>query len=209
MGSSPSLRLCGALQQFWRTRGHFAEGRGWCDRVLRNTASEERTQEHATVLGAAGQLAYYQADYPAAQAQLNECLAIRRQLGDRKGSVAALANLGLVAMDQGNYPAALKLYEENLAIFRELGDRSGIAATLSNMGAIARQQGDNASARAFQEESLALRRELGDRGASVPACTTWESWPMRKVRLLPLRQILRNVSQSCGNWRPEPSLPTR
>ena len=33
-GSGGGLRLCGALQRFWSTRGHFSEGREWCVRAL-------------------------------------------------------------------------------------------------------------------------------------------------------------------------------
>jgi predicted ATPase len=50
------LRLCGALQRFWWTRGHLIEGRQWCTRVLCKVGAEERTRERAYVLNAAGVL---------------------------------------------------------------------------------------------------------------------------------------------------------
>ena len=111
----------------------------------------------------AGSLAYHQGDYPGARALGEESLAIRRQLGDRKGIAASLNNLGLVACDQGDYPAARALYEESLAIKRELGDRVGIANSLNNLGNVAYDQAELAFARALYEESLAIARELGDR----------------------------------------------
>src|SRR5258706_6144292 len=49
-GTKGGLRLCGALQWFWWTRGHFTEGRQWCTRVLCKTRAEERTRERAQVL---------------------------------------------------------------------------------------------------------------------------------------------------------------
>ena len=58
-GSGGGLRLCGALQRFWFTRGHLAEGREWCARVLEKAGAEERTPERAKALNAAGSLAYY------------------------------------------------------------------------------------------------------------------------------------------------------
>jgi predicted ATPase/class 3 adenylate cyclase len=156
------LRLCGALQRFWWTRGHLSEGRQWCTRVLCKAGAEE-TRERANVLNAAGVLAYLQGDYPAARTRHEEGLAIRRELGDRFGIARSLGNLGIVALHQGDYPAARALFEQSLAIQRELGDRVGIARSLSNLGIVAFEQGDYPAARALYEESLAMRRELGDR----------------------------------------------
>src|SRR5258706_3007388 len=65
-GTSGGLRLCGALQRFWWTRGHLTEGRRWCTRVLGKAGAEERTRERAYVLNAEGVLSYHQGDYPAA-----------------------------------------------------------------------------------------------------------------------------------------------
>jgi len=161
-GSKGGLRLCGALQRFWWTRGHLTEGRQWCARLLGKAGAEERTQERAEVLNAAGVLAYHQGDYPAARVLHEESLAIRRELGDRRGIGASLGNLGNVAFNQGDYPASTALQEQSLAIRRELGDRHGTATTLSNLGAVAINQGDYPAARAVLEESLAIGRELGN-----------------------------------------------
>jgi predicted ATPase/class 3 adenylate cyclase/Tfp pilus assembly protein PilF len=162
-GSEGGLRLCGALQRFWWTRGYLSEGREWCTRVLGKAGAQERTQERAKALKAAGVLAYQQGDYPAARALDEECLAIQRQLGDRRGIAGSLNNLGLVACDEGDFPAARLLHEESLTIVRELGDRKGIGNSLNNLGNVAYDQGDFSSARGLYEESLAIARELGDR----------------------------------------------
>src|SRR6266446_950637 len=114
------LRLCGALQRFWWTRGHLTEGRQWCTRVLCKAGAEERTRERAYVLNAAGVLSYHQGDYPAARALYEESLAIRRELGDRSGIAASLGTPGTVAVNQGDHPAARALQEQSLAIYREL-----------------------------------------------------------------------------------------
>jgi len=156
------LRLCGALQRFWWTRGHLAEGRQWCTRVLCKAGVEERTRERAYVLNAAGVLSYHQGDYPAARALYEESLAIRRELGDRSGIAGSLGNLGNVAVNQGDHSAARALQEQSLAIYRELGDRFGTANTLNNLGVVALNHGDYPAARALHEESLAMSRELGN-----------------------------------------------
>ena len=164
-GADAGLRFCAALHRFWWARGYLSEGREWCVRALGKVGAEARTRERADALNVAGVLAYHQGDYPAARGLDEESLAIRRQLGDRKGVAASLNNLGLVACDQGEFAAARMLYEESLAIKRELGDRPGIANSLNNLGNVAYDQGDLASSRVLYEESLTIARELGDREA--------------------------------------------
>jgi len=163
------LRLCGALQRFWWTRGHFTEGRQWCTRVLRKAGAEERTRDRAKVLNEAGGLAFHQGDFPAARALLEESLAILRELGDRPGIAVSLNTLGNVVCEQADYPAGRAMYEQSLAIHRELGERHGIALVLGNMGSEAVNQGDYPAAKAMLEESLAIRRELGDRSGIAGA----------------------------------------
>jgi non-specific serine/threonine protein kinase len=162
-GSKGGLRLCGALQRFWWTHGHFAEGRRWCTRVLCKAGAEERTRERASALNAAGILTYYQGDYPAARALYEESLAIRREVADRLGIAASLSNLGYALLNPVDYPAARAPLEESLAICRELGDRFVSALALSNLGYVALNHGDYPAARALLEESLEIRRKLGDR----------------------------------------------
>ena len=161
-GSGRGLQLCGALQRFWVTRGHLSEGREWCARILGKAGGEERTPERAKALNAGGVLAYLQTDYPPARALYEESLAIRRQLGDRRGMAASLGNLGQVTSEQGDFTSARALHEESLAIWRELWDQSGIAVSLNNLGNVALDQGDYPAARSLHEESLAIRRGLGD-----------------------------------------------
>ncbi len=163
-GPKGALRLCGLLGRFWWTRGHIAEGRQWCTRVLSKAgAAEERTWEHQYALTAAGVLSCYQCDYPAAKVLFEESLAIVREMGFQRGIASSLNNLGLVALNQSDYPAAKALFEESLAIERELGNRFGVAVALSNLGYAALHEGDYPAARALLEEGLAINRELGNR----------------------------------------------
>jgi len=162
-GTEGGLRLCGALHQFWWMRGHLAEGERWCARVLANVHVAEHPREHAKVLHAAGTLAYFQGDYRAARALLEESLATRRHLGERKAIAHTLNNLGNVARQHGDFASARSLLEESLIIRRELGDSFGLASSLNNLGLVAYYQADYPGARALFEESRAISRDLGDR----------------------------------------------
>jgi predicted ATPase/class 3 adenylate cyclase len=162
--SSMGLRLCGALQRFWMTRGHVSEGREWCSRVLSAPGSSPRSATRAKTLNGAGLLAYHQLDYAAARAYHEDALAIRRELGDRKGEAASLNNIGIVALDQGDTASARAMHEQSLQIAREIGNRNGMARSLGNLSMVAMEQRDFAAARPLAEECLAILRELADRG---------------------------------------------
>ena len=162
-GTAAGLRLCGALQRFWITHGHFSEAREYCVRALGKERSRARTPEREKALNVAGVLAYCQADYPAATALYEESLGIAVELGDRQGIAEALNNLGNVALDQGDLSTARVQHEESLAIRRELGDPRVIARSLHNLGTVAHEQGDYPAAMALYEESLAFVQDAGDR----------------------------------------------
>ena len=170
-GGEKGLRMGGALQQFWWTRGHLSEGRERLGALLAHPGGQARTKARADALNGAGSLAYLQGDYPSTRALYHGSLAIRRELGDQEKIANSLNNLGNVAHDEGDYPSARALYEESLAIRRELEDKFGIATSLSNMGNVAYAQRDYSSAGALQADSLAIRRELGDRTGIATSLT--------------------------------------
>ena len=155
------LRLAGALWRFWLMRGHFHEGRAWLEGALAG-AEGAAPNARAEALQGAGVLAAEQGDYGRAAALFTGSLALRREMGDRRGSARTLSNLGIVAYEQGEYGRAAALHEEALALCRELGDKRGLALALGNLGLVVLEQGEYERAAALQEESLALDRELGD-----------------------------------------------
>ena len=156
------LRLGGALWRFWYVRGYYSEGRELLSQLL--GLATGRTAARAKALNGAGALAQWQGDYATARSLFEESLAIRQELGDKRGIASSLNNLGVVAYGQSDYEAARSLFEESLAIIRELGDRRRIAYSLGNLGNVAVDQGDYATARQHFQESLVILRELGDRG---------------------------------------------
>ncbi len=188
-GAKGGLRFCGALQKFWWARGHLAEGREWCVRVLAKAGDETQTAERTKVLNAAAVIASHQGDFSAARALHEESLAIRRKLGLGRSVAASLNNLGNVAGEQGDFAYARELYEESLTINRALGNRRGIANSLNNLAIVAREQGDNPNARALAEQSLEIQRELGDRGGIALALKTLASVAFEQGELASARAL--------------------
>ncbi|HET6313063.1 MAG TPA: tetratricopeptide repeat protein, partial [Chloroflexia bacterium] len=157
-----ALRLCGALGSFWEMHSHLSEGRKWFDLALERGHSVPPAAR-AKALSGAGTLARYQGDFASARRLFDESLALRRELGDKKGIAASLNNLGTIAWNTGDYATARLLFAESLAVRQELGNTPAIAASLSNLAAVTRHLGEPDEARRYQEESLALMRELGNK----------------------------------------------
>ncbi len=150
------LRLAVAWSWVWGS--HVIEGRTWFAAFLQHRSNLPiALQAHA--LRQAGNLATIQGDYPAAQALLDESLALARVLGDKPGIAWALDSLGSTATAQGDYRQALELVEESRALFEELGDTLHIAMTLLRLGVVLSLQGDYVRAVALCEEGLALAQE--------------------------------------------------
>ncbi|MBT9486770.1 MAG: tetratricopeptide repeat protein [Rubrivivax sp.] len=159
--ATEGLRLAAAVGWFWRSRGHLSEGRRWLSLLINATAGGQDNPIRADALRRAGLLAMDQADYPAAQALLEEALVTYRRVGDRRGIARALYSLGLVAMEQARLSAAELLFEESMALYRALGANLGLV--LSNLGQVCQQLGNHSKAQALYEEALAIQRTLGDR----------------------------------------------
>jgi non-specific serine/threonine protein kinase len=159
------LALAASLTWFWLLRGHVPEGREWLEALLQRSnaapSSPALAAAQAAALNAAGYLAVWLDDHPAALAHLEEGLALWRRIGDRKGEVEAVCSLAIAAHRRGDDPG--ELLEQCLS-----GWRAGGAApvpcyiTLSDIAELVRGRGDHDRAVRLNEESLKLASERGD-----------------------------------------------
>ena len=164
------LRIVGrTLVRFWEARGHFSEGRQWCMALLAHPEAQEPTQGRADVLNAAGLLAFRQGDYPAAQAQHEQNLALCQQLGYQAGIARSLNNLGMIHLDLEQYEQARSLFEQALLLNRERDVPAAQASNLASLGIIAQRQGNLEEARRFQEEARRLHESIGNKGGLIVA----------------------------------------
>ena len=160
--AAKALRLVAGLVHFWHHRGHWSEGRAYCERALAQPGAQERTKWRARALYAAAYIALDQGDADSAQARDEEALAISREIGDRQGIPGPLSHLGRLAQTQGDQDKAQALHTESLRLCRELGDQSGVASSLISLGWLRAAQGDREEAKSLFEESLAISREAGN-----------------------------------------------
>jgi predicted ATPase len=157
------LRLATALEQFWRIRGYWSEGRQWLERALEKRGDASLPVQ-AKVLLLAG---FVQENPDRAVMLLQRSLDLYRQLDppDQQGIAHVLRALGNVALLQSHLGEAKAYYDQSLALFQELNDMPGISLALAWLGNMGWIQGDYESATDLLEQSLELARKIGNRRA--------------------------------------------
>src|SRR6185369_5500491 len=135
-----------ALMQFRIRRGYSTEARKNVRAALALPELRDANvaRGHALYLG--GVLATNQGDYAEAKWMLDECLSIRRALGEAFDTAATLSTLSTLRLRQGDLARAFESEEEAIALFREQGNRLGEGHGLFNLGEIAVRQGDDGRA---------------------------------------------------------------
>jgi non-specific serine/threonine protein kinase len=94
---------------------------------------------------------------------LEEALALRKQLGDRRGVANIHTQLAGIALGQQEYERAQHLGQEALTAYREIDDDTGATVPLVMLGMAAGEQGDTPRAVAFMRQGLEASRRLQDR----------------------------------------------
>jgi predicted ATPase/DNA-binding CsgD family transcriptional regulator len=165
-----ALRLAGALRQFWRIRGHLAEGRDVLTQALAADAGTSAARAKALV--AAAEVWYLQGDYETAASLAAEARTTYELLADRRGLAAAVRMIGhshlvlgeaAATPDRDRFDQAHAEFEEALALRRELSDGHGLALAAFDLGYLALVRGDATRAAAHFAESHALFDAAGDR----------------------------------------------
>jgi hypothetical protein len=108
-----------------------------------------------------GDVARDQSDSEGARTFYEQGLAIFRELGDRWGIAATLADLGSLAREQGNYPGARSMYQESIRLFYELNHKRGIARLLECFSCSSAARGEAERSLRLAAAAAALRKNIG------------------------------------------------
>jgi tetratricopeptide (TPR) repeat protein len=103
----------------------------------------------------------YRGYYDKALDYLERSLAIREELGDKRGIGDSLICIGVVYGSKGDYGKELDYYSRSLAIQEELGNKQGMGNSLGNIGIVHRDKGDYKKAEVYLEKSLSIQKEIG------------------------------------------------
>jgi serine/threonine protein kinase/tetratricopeptide (TPR) repeat protein len=94
-------------------------------------------------------------------------LAIKQQIGDKRGAGASLEQIASLQDSMGHPDAAMASFKQALAIRREIGDKDGIGNTLIDMGASDHDRGKRDDALKLFEEALQIERDLGNQAGQA------------------------------------------
>jgi tetratricopeptide (TPR) repeat protein len=162
------LRILAAVWRFWQQRGFITEGRQWA-RELRTLPAEGLPAElRARAAGAAGNLAYWQADAGETTPLYREQLEFAEASGDERLLLDAHFNTALLATFAGDF-SVFESVEAGLAALRvvleearRIGDRQRLSSVLDAVAYTLYVHGDYEESLRYNEEARALAREVGN-----------------------------------------------
>jgi non-specific serine/threonine protein kinase len=160
---APGLRLAASLREFWRARGHVAEGADALRALLDAPTARQATLTRARALAAVADLFQQMGGYTVAADYCQEALVITRAAGDSDLAGELLYVRAWVLLRQGQGGAALPLIEQGLGFARRLGDLYLTACLLTARAHATYAAGDHTGAARDAAEALRLFRQAGDR----------------------------------------------
>jgi tetratricopeptide (TPR) repeat protein/tRNA A-37 threonylcarbamoyl transferase component Bud32 len=104
-----------------------------------------------------------QGRYTEATQQLEECLALFRASGDKRGEGRILNRLGIANEYQGQIERGIEYYEQALTLYRSIGDRRGEGLLLSNLSDTYVTLGQIEQARDYAQQALAIHKMINYR----------------------------------------------
>ncbi len=131
-------------------------------RALPLATELDNQQEKGAILQATG-IAYTSMDrVDDALRNYQESLAIKQQIGDKRGEAASLDQIAYMESRQGKEVQALAAYNQSLTLRREIGDQAGIANSLIDLGDFYHNHAKPDEALKSTLEALQIERQLGD-----------------------------------------------
>jgi predicted ATPase/class 3 adenylate cyclase len=157
-----AMRLLSAIWRFWQMRGYLPEAHERAERILALPGG--LPEDRLKALEAAGGIAYWQGDIPAARALYHAQGLLAEELRDERGLAEARYNESFTfGFDRTTQEQARVLATDALERFRRLGDRPGEGKALWGVVNSYVFSDDLGPAAALVEESIAISRELDDR----------------------------------------------
>ncbi len=160
--ASLAIRLASVLPVIWFLRGDSEEMTRWVERIfdLQDVLSP---RERAQALTLRARLAQVLGDNSLAVVRdIEESLALFREVGDESGVARALMSLGNTHRRLGAYDEAERLFQESLGIYRRLGDPANEGGALLNLADLHSARGDLDHARASLDQAVALARRMSN-----------------------------------------------
>lgn len=115
-----------------------------------------------------GNVNFWQNNIEQTRIYFEEALGIHREVGDFRGELSVLNNLGLLYDNFGQLQKAVDFYEQAQEISIKINDRLAEGVLLTNMGGLSAQLGKFKQSQDWLDNALLIRREIGnEEGAAV------------------------------------------
>ena len=161
------MRLCAALDPFWRANSAYKEGQQWLARAI-NRAEGYDSPELARCLASSAGFLVLLGEPDEAQERATEAVNMWRRLGDQGAELsAALRALAVAEEYRGRPEAARPAYDEALRAARASGDSVLIHRTLGYYSTFEGIEHHNTRSLELGTEALDIVRRLGDATAEV------------------------------------------
>ena len=158
-----AVKFSVAMVAFWTLRGYASEGRQTVRAALTLPAIQASEVARAHALYVAALLAGAQNDHGQARDDLEQCLLLRRKLGNPVAVAATLSALSQARLHAADPAAATTSELEALALYRAEGERLGEAISLLHLGEIGVYTGDHALATSSLNDGLRLAQQIKNR----------------------------------------------
>lgn len=144
-----AVALAGGLWWFWFRRGLFKLGHDLLAAAIELGDGEPTQRAHA--LNGLASICLEQEDFTAALDYHQQGLALRRQMGDKRGIATVLHNLGLTAFVIGDYAQAAAYLQESI----RADPQADATLAWAHLGLIAQEMNDLPQARFWLEQAYA------------------------------------------------------
>ncbi len=147
-------------------RGNFVQARNFYEKALLLSRKHHRHSE-VDILGALGNAALEQGDYPKASEYQFENLAILDRIDDSLRRSVVLSNIGWIYLEVDDLSKAENYFQRSYVIKKNIQDISGLSTNTYNLGIIAHKKRNYDEAKQLYKEALRLALSI-ERKESTP-----------------------------------------
>ena len=160
-------QTCGAIEI--EAASLLLRGRGEIDQThARNYLGKARTLAkkaalramEGDIVRALGNACFWQNNYEKSRTYFEEALVIHREVGDLRGELSVLNNLGLLFQTIGDLKKSGNYFEQGLEICNKIGDRLAQGVLLANLGNMTAEAGNYLQAQIWLEQACSIREEI-------------------------------------------------